>query len=81
MLKCQTYYADCAAAEPSRSATRSASQAKLIPRQAYGAAYGHMACQATVLLEPNTTQELANALAEQLKLAAGKSVKVRATHK
>ena len=58
-------------------------QAKPIPRQAYGAAYGHLACQATALLEPQSTDELAGMLREQLRLAeaAGQSLKVRATHK
>ncbi|GBF95589.1 FAD FMN-containing dehydrogenase [Raphidocelis subcapitata] len=56
---------------------------KPTPRQAYGAAYGHMACQASVLIEPNSTEQLAAALKSHLAAAAaaGKSVKVRATHK
>lgn len=60
-----------------------APQAKPIPRQAYGAAYGHLACQATALLEPNTTEQLAAMLSEQLRAAEalGQTVRVRATHK
>jgi hypothetical protein len=56
---------------------------KPTPRQAYGAAYGHLACQASVLVEPNSTEQLAAALKSHVAAAtaAGKSVRVRATHK
>lgn len=49
----------------------------------YAAAYGHMACQAAVVLEPASTEELATALAAQraAAAAAGKALKVRATHR
>jgi hypothetical protein len=62
---------------------RARAQAKPVPRQAYGAAYGHLACQASVVLEPNTTDELAAMLTAQLRAAeaAGQTTRVRATHK
>jgi hypothetical protein len=47
------------------------------------AAYGHVTCSASTLLEPSSTEDLAAALGAQLRAAkaAGQTVKVRATHK
>ena len=48
----------------------------------FNSAYGHIACQASVILQPNSTQELAASLQQQLGTARaeGRTVKVRATH-
>lgn len=60
-----------------------AQAAQLQQRQVVSAAYKHMACQPSAILEPSSTAELATALAAALSAAqaSGSSIKVRATHK